>query len=93
MKYRPTPFNLVSLYFLFETVRPFVDTIKLGDRADIGSLFFLYYFGIFIGIIFIDFLIQLAFFTGKGSWKSLYLTQIVILVFVAIILFPTIRLN
>ena len=67
--------------------------IKLGDRADLGSLFFLNYFGIFIGVIFIDFLIQLAFFTGKGSWKALYLTQIVILVFVAIILFPTIRLN
>jgi len=64
--------------------------IKLGDRADLGSLFFLYYFGIFIGIIFIDFLIQLAFFKGKGSWKSLYLTQILILLFVAIIIFPTI---
>ena len=92
MKYRPTPFNLVSLYFLYETVHLTVITIKLGDRADLGSLFLFYYFGIFLAIIFIDFLIQLAFFTGKGSWKSLYLTQIFILVIVAIIIYPTIRL-
>lgn len=92
MNYRPTPFNLASIYFLYETVRLSVITVKLGDRADLGSLFIFYYLGIFLAIIFIDYLIQLAFFTGKWSWKSLYLTQILILVFVAIIIFPTIHL-
>lgn len=91
MKYRPTPFNLASLYFLFETVRLVVTTIKLGDRADLGSLFFLYYLGTFLAIVFIDFLVQLAFFTGKGSWKILYLTQILVLGIVAIIIVPTIQ--
>lgn len=91
MKYRPTPFLLVSLYFLFETIRLIVITAGLGDKADLGGLFFLYYFGIFLAIIFIDFLIQLAFFKGKGSWKMLYLTQTITLVIVAIIIFPTIQ--
>ncbi len=92
MKYRLTPFNLASLYFFYETVHLIVITIKLGDRADLGWLFLFYYFGIFLAIIFIDYLIQLAFFTGKGSWKSLYLTQMLLLVIVAIIVFPTIHL-
>ena len=92
MKYRLTPFHLVSLWFLYEVVIGFILNARLGDKAELGALLPFIYLGLFLGTILCDFVIQFIISKGiKGSWKMLYLTQILIIVMVAIFMFPTIH--
>ncbi|NBP67372.1 MAG: hypothetical protein EBU52_01375 [Cytophagia bacterium] len=92
MKYRLTPFHLVSLYFLYEVVAGFILNARLGDKAELGALLPFIYLVFFLGTILCDLLIQLIIAKSlKGSWKMLYLTQILILAMVGIFMFPTIH--
>ena len=66
--------------------------LRLGDTAELGGLFPFLDFGIFLVVILIDFVFQFIYSVGiKGDWKMLCLTQILIIVLIAIFLFPTVH--
>ena len=92
MKYRPTPFHIASLWFLYETVIGFRLNARLGDKAELGALLPFIYLGLFLGTLLCDLVIQFIISTWtKGNWKMIYLTQILIIAIVAYFLFPTIH--
>ncbi len=92
MKYRVTPFHFVSLWFLYEMVIDVKINARLGDKAELGGLFPFIDFGLFLGSLLIDFVIQFIFSAGnKDDWKILYLTQILIIVIIGIFMFPTVH--
>ena len=73
MKYRLTPFHFVSLWFLNEMVIDSKINARLGDKAELGALFPFIDFGLFLGILLIDFVIQFIFSACiKGDWKILF---------------------
>lgn len=92
MKYRLTPIHFVSLWFLYQMVIDIKINAKLGDRAELGFMLPFIDFALFLGTVLIDLVIQFIISAGfKGDWKMLYLTQILIIILVAIFLFPTVH--
>lgn len=92
MRYRPTPFHFVSLWFLYQMVIDIKINVRLGDQAELGGLFPFLDVGIFLVVLFIDFVFQFIYSVGiKGDWKMLYLTQILIIFLIAIFLLPTVH--
>ena len=54
---------------------------KLGDKAELGALHPFIDLGLFLGILLLDFVIQLIISPAiKGDWKMLYLIQFLIIV-------------
>jgi len=91
MKYRPSPFHLVSIWFLYDVVNGFRLNAKLGDKAELGALLPFIYLGFFLATLLLDLVIQFIISAKiKGDWKMIYLTQIIIIVIIAIIKFPTV---
>lgn len=92
MKYRPTPFHFLSLWFLYEMIIGVRLNAKLGDKAELGAILPFIYLGLFLGTLLCDFVIQFIISVGiKRDWKILYLTQILVIVIVAIFIFPTVH--
>ena len=92
MKYRLTPFHFVSCWFLYEMVIGFRINARLGDKAELGALGPFIDFGLFLGILLLDFLIQLIISAGiKSDWKILYLIQILIIVLFGVLMMQTVH--
>jgi hypothetical protein len=92
IKYRLTPFHLVSLWFLYQVVFGFILNAGLGNKAELGALMPFIYLGFFLGTLLCDFVIQFIISRAiKGTWKMLYLIQILIIFMIAIFMFSTIH--
>lgn len=93
MKYRLTPFHLVSLIFLFQGIRDSIIVAKAGDKAELGALLPFIYFSLFLGTLLFDLLIQfiISISIKSNARKILYLTQILIIALIGISMFPTVH--
>ena len=92
MKYRLTPFHFVSCWFLYEMVIGFRLNAKLGDKAELGALYPFFDLGLFLGILLLDFVIQLIISAGiKGDWKMLYLIQFLTIVLFGVFMLQTVH--
>lgn len=91
MKYKPSPFHLAAIYFLYETIRYSLMWAKMGDRIELGALAPFIYFGLFTCTLLVDLGIQYGIsIVSKSDWRKVLIVELLILTVIFFFMFPSI---